>query len=679
MNTGDRALFAGLILWAASCAHGAAPPATGAASPPQAATLRFEDGQGVLENGLLRATWEGKDAVRNLQIGGGGLSAEVPPASLKELFSIILADGKEIPSSQLEGIGDLRRTRVEATPEAVRKEERHGGWMLARSFRSQSPDFRAEWSMTLRDGANYIVFELRLDGGNKDVPIRGVRLLDASGPRGKVAGTVQGSPVVAGRMFFGGESPLAENRVEGDGLRCEIPLPPLRPGGTLRRTAVAGVAPEGQLRRGFLDYLERRRARPYRPFVHYNSWYHLNIGRPGNRMVEEECLETVSLIGRELTDKRGVRLDGFVWDDGWDDHDSLWGFHDGFPRGFRKIREASAKYGAAMGVWMSPWGGYGGPQKRRVEHGKKQGFETNARGFSMAGPKYRDRFREVCLHMMRDQGVAFFKFDGMGGGNEVEGAKAEASEDIEGVLDLVRSLREENPDLFISATVGTWASPFWLLHADSIWRQGGDTGYHGAGNHREQWITYRDMYAYRRVVQAGPLYPLNALMFHGLTIADRRNPAKMPRDEESVIHEIWMTFGCGTGLLELYISPYLLTDPMWDDLAAAVKWYRANEDVLVDTHWVGGDPGKGEVYGFASWNPRKAILVLRNPSDKAQAIEMDLQQAFELPAGACRAYRLADARRPDSGRAPARVEAGHPHAFRLDPFEVKVWNATPAR
>ena len=36
---------------------------------------------------------------------------------------------------------------------------------------------------------------------------------------------------------------------------------------------VIGVAPKDQLRRAFLYYLERERAHPYRPYLHYNSWY----------------------------------------------------------------------------------------------------------------------------------------------------------------------------------------------------------------------------------------------------------------------------------------------------------------------------------------------------------------------------------------------------------------------
>ena len=32
----------------------------------------------------------------------------------------------------------------------------------------------------------------------------------------------------------------------------------------------------------------------------------------------------------------------------------------------------------------------------------------------------------------------------------------------------------------------------------------------------------------------------------------------------------------------------LMTDEFWDILAKGAKWARANENVLVDAHWVGG-------------------------------------------------------------------------------------------
>ena len=73
--------------------------------------------------------------------------------------------------------------------------------------------------------------------------------------------------------------------------------------------------------------------------------------------------------------------------------------------------------------------------------------------------------------------------------------------------------------------------------------------------------------------------------------------------------EVQSYFGTGTQLQEMYITPSLLTDANWDTLAKAAKWSRANAAILKDTHWIGGDPGKLAVYGWAAW--ARAVGLLR--------------------------------------------------------------------
>lgn len=75
----------------------------------------------------------------------------------------------------------------------------------------------------------------------------------------------------------------------------------------------------------------------------------------------------------------------------------------------------------------------------------------------------------------------------------------------------------------------------------------------------------------------------------------------------------------------------MLNKAKWDILAQAAKWSRDNASVLVDTHWIGGDPTALQVYGWASWSKDKAIIGLRNPSDKPQSYYLDLARDFEIP------------------------------------------------
>ena len=114
----------------------------------------------------------------------------------------------------------------------------------------------------------------------------------------------------------------------------------------------------------------------------------------------------------------------------------------------------------------------------------------------------------------------------------------------------------------------------------------------------------------------------------------------------------------------------------WDTLATAAKWARARADVLRDSHWIGGDPARGEVYGWASWSPQRAVIGLRNPSAQAQTLHMDLARALELPEDAARAWKATPAFSAGSGRT---LNAGTVADVELGPYEVLVWDLVPGK
>ena len=268
-----------------------------------------------------------------------------------------------------------------------------------------------------------------------------------------------------------------------------------------------------------------------------------------------------------------------------------------------------------------------------------------------------------------------FKFDGTGNADSVfKGSKFDS--DFAAMIHLIGELRATKPDLFVNLTTGTWASPFWTMYADSIWRGGDDDNYAGVGSYRERWITYRDAQTYRNVVQMGPLYPLNSLMLHGIIYAkEHKELNKDPQNDFR--NEVRSYFGTGTQLQEMYITPALLTEQNWDDLAEAAKWSRENQQVLKDTHWVGADPAWLEVYGWAAWTPKKATLVLRNPSDHEQVIRLRLEDALELPSGAAKVYSARSPWKEDAGRPAIELQAQEAHEFRLAAFQVLTLDILP--
>lgn len=591
-------------------------------------------------------------------------------------FSVLFADGSIVRADQMHLLEHPAIEDLKIDPAASRGSEKIPGKAIHATLEDGSSGLRVRWSLELRDGSEYLRQNFIFEAPDHDLKMQRVRLIDLT-PSGvgdlRIVGTVAGSPIVMGDFFLGFEHPLSVSHVvRGEAVAELERILPLMKGQSITYSSVVGIAPKGQLRRAFLTYVERERAHPYRSFLHYNSWYDLGYFTPYD---ERGALERVQAFGRELYEKRGVTLDSFLFDDGWDDHASLWSFNRGFPYGFVKVREEAQKYGFAPGVWMSPWGGYWKPKQERVKFGAAQGFEIVDGGFALSGPKYYERFREVCLKMIREQGVNQFKFDGTGNADRVVPG-SHFDSDFDAMIHLIGDLREAKPDIYINLTTGTTASPFWLRYADSIWRGGEDDDFAGVGTKRERWITYRDAQTFENIVSKGPLFPLNSLMLHGIIYA--RYDKRLNDDPENdFANEVHSYFGSGTQLQELYLTPDLLSQKAWDMLAEAARWSRNNAEVLKDTHWVGGDPAWLQVYGWASWSKGKSILVLRNPSDKPQSITLDVGQTLELPPGAARKFQAKSPWKEDVGKDAISLVAGASHKFELKPFEVMTLELKP--
>jgi hypothetical protein len=178
-------------------------------------------------------------------------------------------------------------------------------------------------------------------------------------------------------------------------------------------------------------------------------------------------------------------------------------------------------------------------------------------------------------------------------------------------------------------------------------------------------------------VEDGPLFPLNSLMLHGLVYA--RYAERLGNDPNHDFRdEVHSYFGTGTQLQEMYITPTLLSSDDWDVLAEAAKWSRDNAQTMKDSHWIGGDPARLEVYGWASWSQKKAIVTLRNPSDKAQDLTATLSTLLELPAHAAPGYAARSPWKADANQPKPTISAQERHTFHLQPFQVLTLELSPS-
>ncbi|MBB1202568.1 enterotoxin [Enterobacteriaceae bacterium 89] len=605
-----------------------------------------------LNNDNIAITFD--DASSATVIKDSHSSHQLSPLSL---FFLTLPDETVIKSS------DFKIKHVEKQDDAIRIDYTH-------------PDFNVTVTLNLLKG-KYASIDYSIASVGKARDVAKITFFPTKGQAQApyVDGAINSSPIVADSFFILPNKPIVNTYAYEATTNLNVELKtPIQPESPVSYSVMFGTFPEtNQLRRSVNQFVEAVRPRAYKPYLHYNSWMDIGFF---TTYTEQEVLGRMDEWNKEFITGRGVKLDAFLLDDGWDDRTGRWLFGPAFSHGFGTVREKADSLHSSVGLWLSPWGGYNKPRDIRVSHAKEYGFETVDGKLALSGPNYYKNFSTQILKLIKDEHISSFKLDGMGNANShIKGSQF--ASDFDASVDLLENMRKANHNLFINLTTGTDASPSWLLYADSIWRQGDDINLYGVGSPVQQWMTYRDAETYRSIVRKGPLFPLNSLMYHGIVSAEHAyyGLEKVQTDSDFA-DQVWSYFATGTQLQELYITPSMLNKAKWDTLAQAAKWSRDNADVLVDTHWVGGDPTALEVYGWASWSKEKAVLGLRNPSDKPQSFYLDLNKAFEIPQGEAGKFTLKPVYGSNSS-VPEHYSAAV--VITLKPLETLVFEASPEK
>lgn len=607
------------------------------------ASLIAERGVYTLQNDLLKAHFVAKN---NHLFFNGCEQLGLLPGS--ELFSILLADGREVPASSmnLKSVEELNLTPAEG---AAKGSLKLNGKAIEAHFTFE--DLSIVWRAVLRDGSHYLRTEMDINA-NKDVAMRGIIAMKYSFNNKfskqlpHVVGNTRGAVIANDKIFAGLETPMGINTVASaptvetsvlQGLWSRQTT--LQAGKTWNVGAVVGLIAKDQARRSFLAYSERERAVPWRATPVYISWYELNIDRNNSEdysenMTINQCVDVIKHWNKDFFKKYKKNVKTFVFDDGWDQY-GLWTFNKNFPNGFKEIDKEARKMGSGIGAWLGPVGGYGQSGTYRRNYWKDKG------GMQLSNPAYYKTFLDACTNMINSYDFRFFKFDGISAQASAFGpdAGARGDENAEAIINIEREVRKIKPDIFLNTTVGTWASPFWFQFTDAVWRQVADYNVIGnQGSDRERWITYRDHLVYQNFVQNSPLCPINTLMTHGF-ILSKWGAVSKDMDYEGIVRELRCAFACGSGMVELYNDYELMNKinkgALWKDLAECIDWQEANADVLPDIHWVGGHPWDGKkanIYGWAAWNGKKAVFTLRNPAAYEQTIKLTLRKALDIPA-----------------------------------------------
>ncbi|MEG1577711.1 MAG: discoidin domain-containing protein [Oscillospiraceae bacterium] len=586
-------------------------------------------------------------------------------------------------------------TSLSGDPAAIRLSERDAGKKVSATFRYQSEalTFDVVWSAILRDGNCNVQQKFDITPVSGSFNMKYAKLIDVTLPDAVVVGKDNGQTVVAGNVFMGIENPMAVAAVNGNrvSIQMEKADEVISVGKTLHYTQSIGVVPEGQLRRGFLYYIQRERVHYRRPVLHYVSWFDM-VGGFNGPQNEQNAMDRINIIGKEMVTDRGVKWDSFLLDDNWDDPAAqpVWNLHPtNFPNQFQNLKAATEGYGFQMGAWFSPFGGYEANSATR--RNSNPDMERGSNGFSLSGPKYNEAVRNMTFDMVDKQGVNLFKIDGIGGGLHTPGPTQANRKDYEALLQLLLDIRVHRPDYTVYVTVGTWSSPYWYWYADAIWRDGDDTPKVPVGNARQQVLTGRDSFVYSLNVKENILHPIAELSAGGFTFSLKNvnggsgdiDLSNLQTRKETKDDMRWF-FASGYSLQEM---PIAVTDIdkmaaadkgfFWDNLAEYAKWSRNNIDLLSDSHMV-GDPTALEVYGYASWSPSKGVLALRNPNAMSQTYTVNPRAVFDMPTQMAAPWTFTEIDGlGGEGNVTFTASTSAPFTVTVEPFSVLVYEAVP--
>ena len=193
-------------------------------------------------------------------------------------FALLLGDGRILSASRNEDDDGADGDRSCRGPECCSR--CRSGFLARRSLlssRMRPARLHVTWRVILRDGSNYIrqevVLTARCNGCSRARSTLGglafaVARMSSARSRGRLSWT--------GCCLPASKTRCRRVRSPASRARCWIERElPLKAGQSVTYSSVIGVAADGQMRRGFLRYVERERAHPYRTFLNYNSWYDL--------------------------------------------------------------------------------------------------------------------------------------------------------------------------------------------------------------------------------------------------------------------------------------------------------------------------------------------------------------------------------------------------------------------
>ena len=464
--------------------------------------------------------------------------------------------------------------------------------------------------------------------------------------------TALGQPVYYKDLFMGVEFMTADNCIQNGRislkyyfgrslaqLGADYKIVGYVVGGGIRATMI-------DMQNAFFEYVGTF-ARPNKFRIQYNSWYD-NMLDIDSDNIEKSFKDIASKFK-----KSGLRdLDCYVVDDGWVDYrkSEFWAFNDKFPDGFNKECKIVEELGSTFGVWFGPIGGYSEARSysKKLE---KIGYNTcNQSGHICVGdPSYVDALTDKMIEFVDKYNVDYFKIDGFSGSSckgKNHGHPVGGYENLyfytfqwEQWCKSFAKVREAAPDIFLNVTSHSNCSAWLLKDADAVWLNNcKDMDYEGSGSNLQQCLNYRDgrYHDFTHVRQLQ--FPLAYIYNHEPCYAERNYNPPLPSLLKKVVkytdaefeQYLYMCIMRGTGFIELYYSPSMMTEGKLAVNARVLKWGEENFDIIKKVKYFGNIPSTKCVYGYIGFEGNKGIVALRNASDKAQNYTLNLNEHSDI-------------------------------------------------
>ena len=597
----------------------------------------------VLENSLVRRVLEKEHQVwRTRSFSRADGSAELQVES--EEFRILLMDGTKLGLEDYRAQGDPvtkkngNNTIIEiayvpgrelppGAPQSV----------LVRYSLAEEPYLRKTLTLEMEEGEAVDRLEVERFTTGQACQLGGI-----------------GAPVFVGKSWFVGlEYPLGFTEY-GNGLVSLAHYPGLAKKSAEKpqswivqsKTAVAGAGLQGDpLELTFSDYLDTIRL-PSPMHVEVDAWMTLP-----QDVDTEGIIACFDAFKRNL-DPYGIKVDSFMLGFKGFNYQSLFLMDERtFPQGYRGLSQALEEQGTRLAIWHSPVG-----TGMDFQWGLEQGFEeadgpyrhpvldpsgTTGGYFCLAAPRFKAAMFKSVGQIIEESNPAGFEHDFIQSYCSAEGhghlptVRHGFEANVDAILELMDYQHQLQPEILVWPQSYRWLSPWWLMHANYIFMVTSDLGVDRSWpqiSPREQEISSRDGDLYRMSREDRQQMPISSAITSAFTRNENTTMSYFqtsfkianPGGDQETLRE-WsdtamMVYGRGLQMIELYVSPSTMDSQLWQIVGEATRWGQENQGVLGKSVMVGGDPNRGEVYGYAHWKGDRGILCLRNPDVREQAV-----------------------------------------------------------